>query len=177
MYCTSITHYIMETMTVKLPCIRPYFSLCFVLLNNHQYNCNITKYFLRVHHCLNIVHLNIHFSYYIVNSTYKSLCFKAIPIVINYVCYLGLSLMEIIPLFCQLWSQYLVFELFNEHFPLHPIYPSHSNSHLIFCLYFLSHYDSTPILIIISIIIIIIIMNIIWVFYFLFKTWKHHSLQ
>ncbi len=32
MYCTSITHYMMGNMTVKLPCIRPYFShsvLCY----------------------------------------------------------------------------------------------------------------------------------------------------
>ncbi len=35
-------------MSVKLQCIRPYFSYCFVLLNNHQYNCNITKSFLSV---------------------------------------------------------------------------------------------------------------------------------
>ncbi len=39
-------------MTVKLPCVRPYFSQCFVLLNNHQYNCNITKSFLSVVTCL-----------------------------------------------------------------------------------------------------------------------------
>ncbi len=36
-------------MTVKLPSIRPYFTYSvFVLLNNHQYNCNITKSFLSV---------------------------------------------------------------------------------------------------------------------------------
>ncbi len=48
MYCTSITHYMMGNMTVTFPRIRPYFSQCFVLLNNHQYNCNITKSFLSV---------------------------------------------------------------------------------------------------------------------------------
>ncbi len=26
MYCTSITHYMMGNMTVKLPCIRPYLA-------------------------------------------------------------------------------------------------------------------------------------------------------
>ncbi len=36
-------------MTVKLPYIKPYFSYSvFVLLNNQQYNCNITKYVLSV---------------------------------------------------------------------------------------------------------------------------------
>ncbi len=35
-------------MTVKLPCIRHISAIVFVLLNNHQYNCNITKYFLSV---------------------------------------------------------------------------------------------------------------------------------
>ncbi len=39
----------MGNMTVKLPRIRPYFKLqCFMLLDNHQYNCNITKSFLSV---------------------------------------------------------------------------------------------------------------------------------
>ncbi len=41
MYCTSITHYMMGNMTVKL-----FQLLCFVLLNNRHYNCNITKSFL-----------------------------------------------------------------------------------------------------------------------------------
>ncbi len=37
-------------MTVKLRLIRPYFSYRnYVLLNNHQYNCNITKSFLSVY--------------------------------------------------------------------------------------------------------------------------------
>ncbi len=37
----------MGNMTVKLPCSRQYFGY-FVFVNNHQYNCNITKSFLSV---------------------------------------------------------------------------------------------------------------------------------
>ncbi len=43
-------------MTVKLSRIRPYFShSVFVLLNNHQYNCNFTKSFLIVIACFKYV--------------------------------------------------------------------------------------------------------------------------
>ncbi len=47
-YCSSIRYYVMKYMT-KITTHLTIFQLQYcVLLNNHQYNCNITKSFLSV---------------------------------------------------------------------------------------------------------------------------------
>ncbi len=47
-------------MTVQLPCVRSYFSYSvFLLLNNHQYNYNITKSFLNVLYTVDCSPFNI----------------------------------------------------------------------------------------------------------------------
>ncbi len=53
MDCTSITHYMMGDMTVKLPRIRPYFNYSVLCYSKTSNDCNITKSFLSVR-CANV---------------------------------------------------------------------------------------------------------------------------
>ncbi len=56
-YCTSCTHFMIVNMTI--------FQLqCFVLLNNHQYNCNkkphtFYKQWTEIYDCIDLAHLQL----------------------------------------------------------------------------------------------------------------------